>query len=255
MDPRERMDDLRVVLRTALDSWQGQLWTALPAMVNSYDATKMTVSAQPTIQARVLSQSGTWTNTTLPLCQDCPVAFPSGGGFTMTFPIAQGDEGILVFSSRCIDNWWQLGSSMSNPAQPQAEFRMHDLSDGMFIPGLFSQKRKLANASTSVVQIRSTDGNTLFEVGPQELRMTPDGGVTQIKIVPGYTQILGNLQISGAIQSITGSTYAGNLQTTGNVIAGFGSGDQVGLQTHKHTQPNDSHGDTEQPTNSPTAGT
>lgn len=47
----------------------------------------------------------------------------------------------------------------------------------------------------------------------------------------------------------------GDLHVTGAVIAGYGGVDQVGVQTHKHTQPTDSHGDTEAPTNAPTAGT
>jgi hypothetical protein len=47
----------------------------------------------------------------------------------------------------------------------------------------------------------------------------------------------------------------GLFTASGNVIAGQGGSDQVTLQGHQHTQPNDSHGDTEQPTNAPTAGT
>ena len=47
----------------------------------------------------------------------------------------------------------------------------------------------------------------------------------------------------------------GDLHATGAVIAGWGGADQVGLQTHVHAQPDDSHGDVEAPTNVPTAGT
>ena len=68
-------------------------------------------------------------------------------------------------------------------------------------------------------------------------------------------RVVGNLQISGAILSEAGAVYAGGLQTSGNIVAGYGTGDSVTLQGHKHTQGTDSHGDTEQPTNSPTAGT
>ena len=50
-------------------------------------------------------------------------------------------------------------------------------------------------------------------------------------------------------------TIHGDLHVTGAVIAGYGGGDQVGLQTHTHGQPQDSHGDTEEETNPPTAGT
>ncbi len=47
-------------------------------------------------------------------------------------------------------------------------------------------------------------------------------------------------------------TVEGDLQVTGAVIAGFGGGDQVGLQTHTHSQSPDSHGDDEEDTNAPT---
>jgi phage gp45-like len=50
-------------------------------------------------------------------------------------------------------------------------------------------------------------------------------------------------------------TINGDLHVTGAVIAGYGGADQVGLQTHGHKQGNDSHGDTEVPTDAPTAGT
>ncbi|MEX4374460.1 hypothetical protein MY539_09275 [Haemophilus influenzae] len=51
----------------------------------------------------------------------------------MTFPLKAGDEGIAIFSERCIDGWWQNGS-----ASTPLDFRLHDLSDAMFIPGICS---------------------------------------------------------------------------------------------------------------------
>ena len=47
----------------------------------------------------------------------------------------------------------------------------------------------------------------------------------------------------------------GDLRVTGAIIAGYGSGDQVGLLTHTHAQPDDSAGDGESETHAPTAGT
>jgi hypothetical protein len=48
---------------------------------------------------------------------------------------------------------------------------------------------------------------------------------------------------------------SGDLRVVGAITAGYGGLDQVGLQTHTHAQGNDSHGDSELPTNAPTAGT
>lgn len=160
----------------------------------SYDASKRTVSLKPAIQAQQQSITGVWTNVALPVLVDCPIVFPGGGGFEFTFPIAAGDEGIVIFASRCIDAWWQQGG-----VQPQAELRMHDLSDGMFLPGMFSQARLPSPApSTSVPQLRNS------------------AATVKLEFIGGGFKITGNLQV------------------TGSVIAGFGGVDQVGLQTHVH---------------------
>lgn len=194
MDQSERIESPLTAIRAALYGLQATIWTALPAKVVDYTAAKRIVSLQPTIMAQVRDIAGVWTNVALPVLVDCPVVFPGGGGFEFTFPIAAGDEGIVIFASRCIDAWWQQGG-----VQPQAELRMHDLSDGMFLPGMFSQARLPSPApSTSVPQIRNSDATVKLEF------------------------------IGG------GFKLTGNLQVTGSVIAGFGGVDQVGLQTHIH---------------------
>ena len=53
--------------------------------------------------------------------------------------------------------------------------------------------------------------------------------------INGNLIVSGNLQLGGAIQSQPGSTYSGDIKTAGNVIAGDGGADQIGLQTHKHS--------------------
>ena len=47
----------------------------------------------------------------------------------------------------------------------------------------------------------------------------------------------------------------GDLHVTGEVVRGWGTGDQVTLGQHTHTQGGDSHGDSEEPTFPPTPGT
>jgi hypothetical protein len=216
MQRTERLNNPLAAFRAALDGWQTGIWTALPAILQSFDAAKITCVAQPAIKVTARQPDGSASPLTLPLCNDCPVIFPSGGGFVLTFPLTKGDEGTLLFASRCIDAWWQSGG-----VQPQAELRMHDLSDGFFLPGVFSQPRKPSAAvAANVAQLRSLDGQTLIEVGAGEVRMTPDNGTTVLKLVAGAIQISGSLTV------------------TGTITAGQGGADQVGLQTHKHAANN-----------------
>ena len=109
MDRRERSCTEEEAIRAAFDGMAAGLWTAMPAIVQSFDPAKMTLVAQPAIKGRVRGKDGTISFVEMPLLVDVPVLFPSGGGFSLTFPIAQGDEALIVFADRCIDAWWQSG--------------------------------------------------------------------------------------------------------------------------------------------------
>lgn len=223
---QERTADLMVALQNVLRGWQRSMYTALPGIVlddSPVVAADGTISVQPSIRGRMRAPNGTETDVTLPKLIKVPLVWPSGGGFSMTFPIAAGDEVLVVFGSRCIDGWWQSGG-----VQSQIELRMQHLSDGFAIPGPRSVPRAIGAVSSVAVQLRSDDGACYVEVAP---------GHKVNVIAPGDVTVTGNLHVTGAI------------------IAGYGSAGQVGLQTHTHSQGADSHGDSEVETNAPTAGT
>lgn len=124
-------EETQILMQQAL---QAKLWTALPGIVTEVDYTKFTVSVQPAIKGQSEDADGKVTEEQLPVLVDVPIVFPNAGGWHMTYPIAVGDEVLVVFSSRCIDAWWQSGG-----VQKAMEKRMHDLSDGFAIPAPYSQ--------------------------------------------------------------------------------------------------------------------
>ncbi len=159
---QERGTNLVGAVNVLFSNRQSELWTALPGIIQSFDPAKQTVVVQPTIQALVTInelQDKEWVD--LPVLLDCPVFFPSGGGVTLTFPVKVGDECLVVFSSRCIDAWWQNGG-----VQVQAELRMHDLSDGFAFAGFTSNPRTLAGISTTTAQLRTDTGGAKVELNP-----------------------------------------------------------------------------------------
>ncbi len=161
MDRRERGDSPIDNMLAFQQGVQSVIWTAMPGIIQSFDAEKMTAVVQPALQGQVQASDGSYSWQTMPLCVDCPVQFPGGGGVSLTFPVAEGDECLLVFASRCIDAWWQSGG-----VQRQAELRMHDLSDGMALLGFRSVPRVIPNISTTVAQLRSDDGSTAISLDP-----------------------------------------------------------------------------------------
>ena len=183
MDRRERFDDPQEALRNALAGHQAQVWTALPGIIQSFNAGAVTASVQPAIKGKVTDQTGKVTTPNLPLLVDVPVVFQRGGGVSLTFPVAAGDECLVVFSARCIDGWWQEGG-----IQPALDARQHDLSDAFAIVGPYSQRTKIGGVSTTAAQLRTDDGSTLIEV---------KGGAVTLKAAKVLI-VSADVQISGA---------------------------------------------------------
>lgn len=212
MDRRERYENPQEALRAAQEGHQADIWTALPGIIQDYDPLTKTCSVQPSIQGQITSftdGSKNWVN--MPLLVDCPVYFPSGGGCTLTFPIVNGDECLVVFSSRCIDAWWQSGG-----VQPQAQMRMHDLSDGFVYVGFSSVPSVQPTISTTSVQLRSNTGETVVDLHPinHMVSITAPGGIT----ITGPLTVNGNIATTGTLTNNTkdvSSTHVHGGVTTG----------------------------------------
>lgn len=246
MDRRERIGDLETSLLAVVAGHQASVWTALPGVIQAYDAAKMTVSVKPAIQARVRKEDGSFTWVEIPLLVDCPVIFPNGGGFTLSFPVVVGDECLVLFSSRCIDSWWQLGAS-SGP-QVQAELRMHDLSDGFALMGPRSQPRVLSPAAvTDGIELRSDDRTSYIKLDdagnlqalvPGNASIDAGGDVYVTAGADLVAEAAGEAQVTAPVITLNGNvTINGNVTVTGNAsVAGTlsNAGTDVG-KTHKHT--------------------
>ncbi|MEE6802350.1 Gp138 family membrane-puncturing spike protein, partial [Escherichia coli O8:H10] len=171
-----------------------------------------------------------------PLLVDVPVAFPRGGGCTLTFPVRPGDECELIFNDRCIDFWWQSGG-----VQEPVDDRMHDLSEALRFVGPMSQAQKIGNISTRAAQLRTDDGAAFVEVAaghditlttPGKLTATAQGGT----VVTSPTITLnGNVTINGSLSQGMGAaggtaTLLGPVTVSNDVKAGGKS-----LMTHTHS--------------------
>lgn len=221
MRRQERLDDPEEGMRMAMETMQSNMWTAIPAIVTAVDLAVQTLSAQPAIQGSVQSPDGAEALVNLPVLVDVPICFPRAGGFALTFPIAVGDEVLVVFASRCIDSWWQSGGIGA-----QAEVRMHDLSDGFALLAPVSQPKALTGVSTMNVQLRDNAGTSYIEI-------TPDGkiklmAVKQIDVESPVINLTGDTSVNIKAPTIT---MAGNI-TTGGSGGGGGTFDMAGDLVH-----------------------
>ncbi|HID8817307.1 TPA: Gp138 family membrane-puncturing spike protein [Enterobacter roggenkampii] len=150
------------------DSVSTQMRVAMPGIIQSFDPDSVTCTVEVALRGIVGDGS-----TELKPLVDVPVIFPRGGGCTLTFPVKEGDECLLIFADRCIDFWWQSGG-----VQETVDPRQHDLSDAFAIVGPQSQAQKISGISTSSVELRSDDGGTKLSLNPSSgaINGTAPGG-------------------------------------------------------------------------------
>ncbi len=279
---------LASVIQQAINNRLKDLHTAQPGIIETFDPDTQLATVQPAIKRifKTVDESDVefLTPTALPVLINVPVAFPRGNGFSLTFPVKKGDECLIVFNERSIDNWNKNGG-----VQEPSAFRLHSLSDAMVYVGLSSQPNKITNFASDDVELRNEAGDQriiLKANGDIEID-TPSNNVkvnctnatvdatakttvnTAIAEVNASTKMdvitplfnvtaaqsifSGAVNINGLLTWAAGMAGSGGsgAAVTGNVTVSSGDvkADGVGLKSHTHTQGNDSSGDIQQTTN------
>lgn len=175
--------------RSLTEKIASELRVAAPGIIQSYNAGTNTATVQLAIREKVNQMDGTTQDTDLPLLLDCPVMMPRGGGYALTFPVAAGDECLVIFADSCIDAWWQSGG-----VQNQLEKRRHDLSDGIVIPGLWSQPRNIAVGDG--IALTATGGGASVALTASGVTLTL-GGVSLALTASGLALTGGGMTING----------------------------------------------------------
>lgn len=149
--------------------------TALPGTVISFDATTCTASVKPSL-TYYRSDGNTLD---YPVIVGVPVFMPHAGSAQITYPVKKGDECLLVFSERSIDEW--LGKTEEHDP------RRYDLTDAFCFVGM----RPTQSISAENVELIN---------GPTVVSVTPSSTVN----------ITGNVNITGKV-TVTGDVVGGGI--------------------------------------------
>ena len=79
-----------------------------------------------------------------PILLSCPVFILSGGATSVQLPIAKGDQCIVLFNDRNIDDWWISGEVKVPP-----NGRAHDIADGLVLVGIRHMKTAKPTSSST----------------------------------------------------------------------------------------------------------
>jgi hypothetical protein len=132
------------------DMVQGELrkvHTMCPGKVLSYDAATQTAKVELLVKKRYKDpETDEIVYDRALIIPQCPVAFPSGGGFSITFPLQEGDAVVVLFAERSLSEW---KASPNNTPQEPFDGRVFNASDAIVIPGAPSPSRPLAGNATA----------------------------------------------------------------------------------------------------------
>jgi hypothetical protein len=171
------------------DAFSEDLRVAMPAKVVSYDPVTQTISAQCLIREKVIDrQQGNVSWQDLPLLVDVPLVFPGSGGYILSFPVAPGDEVLLVFQDMPLDAWHDSGNTENWNVR-----RRHDLSDAIAIPGLSSIPKVAPNQISNGTELRTEAGTAYVRLSSENLvdssLPSPVLGFPQVQMKAGNAKI------------------------------------------------------------------
>lgn len=187
---------LNTVLRKLMQSTE----VMLPARVVAYDRVRNVATVQPLVS--VLTTSGQ----AVPRAQvaEVPVVALGGGGFVATFPLQPGDLGWIEASDRDISLFVQALSEA-----PPNTYRLHNFSDGRFLPDVLRQYDASAVAGDAMA-IQSVDGAVRVELSPSRLLLVAPA----VRVETPLATFTGDVSIEGSAVVAVETTTAGIAFTT-----------------------------------------
>jgi phage baseplate assembly protein gpV len=223
-----------LVKRTFRELMKG-VCTSIPGHILAFDpATQL---AQ--VQIGIIRIDTNGAEFTPPPLITVPVHFCGGVNFSVEYEINPGDEGIIIFSQRCIDGWKNTGGVAKNPI-----FRFHDLSDAVFLPGIRSQPKVLPSFENDGIRLRNDDGTKYIWLkndgtivsnnGVAVDTLAPDGTIT---LTNGSGTITmspdGTVNINGAIITPDGAITS-PVSVTAPTVTGSSSLMVAGAEVKNH---------------------
>ena len=165
-----------VDLKSLLDSFRKDLLLNLNchavAKVKTFDSVKQTISATVNYKKSFVEYDPTskQQKTILvdyPFLVDCPVVCLGGGKAHLTFPIIPGDDCLILFNDRSLDNWFASGQNVE-----LSDSRLHSFADGVALVGLNSQATSITTYDGTHADLRNDKAHVA--ISPTKIKIYND---------------------------------------------------------------------------------
>ena len=191
--------------------------TSYPGKIKTFDPDSQTSTVQIARERYVDNLVSLNNREESPILVSVPVHFPQGGGYQLTFPIAEGDNCLVMFAERGCSHWLNSDSmSIGTYASgfPKADFyRKYDVNDSFALVGFNSIPKAIPAFQPGSVELRNTARTqrvTLIPGGLMEVRtedtvdvVAPTVNITGNVNITGDVTISGKLDVQGIIKSFT----------------------------------------------------
>ena len=147
------------------------LHTAMPGIVDEYDAATRRAAVKPAIKIRLDTDE----LIDRPLIVNVPVVWPAGGGWMVHSPLASGDPVLLVFMMRGFADFLKDFRTCAPTPGHRCE-----LTDAVAIPGFGPDPgNKPDYAANDGIVVQSTDGDVALAVTSNGVFARSEGGALQ----------------------------------------------------------------------------
>ena len=157
-----------------------------------------------------------------PLLVDCPVLTLAGGNTGIVVPIAVGDQCLIMFNDRDMNNWFanpNTGGELGTMQPPTASARQHSFSDAIALVGFLKVSLVDTIPPQYLNNIALTNGNAI--VGLPNTTTLPDSGRVLItNLSSGNTLGQALSQLIVAIENITVSAGSFTAPSGGGPVTG-----------------------------------
>jgi len=155
--------------------------------IESYDIATQTVTVKFINKVLVETQSGKNVYRERPVLLEVPIIILSGGDSYLSFPISSGDDCLLFFNDRDVDNWYLEG----NVTTPNTN-RTHDLSDAFAIVGIRNSQNLFSDIESDKVKLQFNSTNKI-EIEDGEINITSPNTIAN-----GDFETTGNAKLATA---------------------------------------------------------
>ena len=135
-------------------------------IIKSFDTTTLTATIQIVdkiqtlamvkLENQALQRQETFEN--MSVITDCPIVITGGGGGFLNTPIQAGDECLVCFNDRDIDNWFFTGG-----VNVPNSIRMHDKSDAIAFVGLHNKTNPLSTYISNAFGLQYKNAKVMID--------------------------------------------------------------------------------------------